>query len=237
VFLYRKARAEWEQQLKDLKHAAKEKAASVQQEQKEQHKQQQLKQQKQQRAPAAAEVSATLSATKKEPVLVVLRSDDQASGSNKKRKQRDLLAVNSALKSRVDVEVQVAGAEDSDEAEEGAGESDSEGGEGAVRDPRESSSRVSAALPVPAGKKRKVSGRSGLISSRSSRNFQTVDAKLAAVKRARPSSAEESGSGEQGGHRSGMFAADGPRSGSAGGGAAAKSIADVDRAMKGKRGR
>jgi hypothetical protein len=232
LFLYRKARAEWEQQLKDLKHAAKEKAASVQLLQQEQ-KQQQLLLRK---APAAAPSStASTTATKKEPVLSVLRSEEKASTGDKKRKRRELLAVNAALKSRVDVEVQVAGAEESDGAE--GGDSDGEGAEddGEVRDSRVSSAGAAAAPAVVAGKKRKVSGRSGLISSRSSRNFQTVDAKLAAVKRARLSSSEGEGSGDTSARRGGMFAADGPRSGSAGSGGVARSIADVDRAMKGGR--
>jgi hypothetical protein len=230
LFLYRKARADWEQQLKDLKYAAKEKAATAQLLQQEQ-KQQQLVQQK---APAAV-LAPEAAASRKEPVLSVLRSEDKASTGDKKRKRRELLAVNAALKSRVDVEVQVAGAEDSDGAGGRRGDSDQEDDDGEVRDARVSSAGVVTVPAVVPGKKRKVSGRSGFISSRSSRNFQTVDSKLAAVKRIRLSSSEAEGSGDTSVRRGGMFAADGPRSGSAGSGGAARSIADVDRAMKGGR--
>lgn len=215
--LYRAARREWEQQLKDLKLAAKLKASVS--------------------APVVVEASArrkveavaaegkveTTSATRPKAVTVVRQKGRLARGPS------------------VDVEVAVLGAEDSDEADDGSEGEAADGHNDAHTTELAEGRRVDDGITGKRGygealgtsgavKKRKVSSHSGNITSRSSKNHKAVDARLAAAKavgqaHAEALAAKNGGSGRNSGGGSGMF------------GASGRSIGEVDREMQAKKDR
>ena len=208
--LYRKARDEWEQQLKDLKLAAKMRAEASHVTAKEEQK---VKKELQKKERENKRKNSTEEENVPTPVvqakeLIVLRSEDKG-----KRKR-------STTTSNVDVEVQVFGGDDDHKEEEDAEEMD-ENLDGEVA--------TTATGGSTGAKKRKISKRSGLISSRSSRNFQNVADKLDAAKRARaevlPRGNTENYGGMFGASNKNFFGLEGT----------AKSISEVDRAMKRKR--
>lgn len=212
--LYRKARDEWEQQLKDLKLAAKMRAEASHVTAKEEQKvkKELQKKQRENKRKNSTEEEDVPTPVLQAKELIVLRSEEKG-----KRKR------STTTTSNVDVEVQVFGGDDDHEEEEDAKEMD-ENLDG------EAATTVTGGSNGSAGaKKRKISKRSGLISSRSSRNFQNVADKLDAAKRARaevlPRGNTENNGGMFGASNKNFFGLEGK----------AKSISEVDRAMKRKR--
>lgn len=256
MMLYRAAREEWEQQLRDLRLAAKVKAKQQQQQEKDHEKLQQQLQQLQQQQSVQPDLplgegtrdsnaSAGAGAVREVTSLKwTAASEGKGSASKKQRgSARKGVSVIAA-----DVEVVVAGA---DAIGDGS-DSDGDGGAGG----NDANSLASAeggdsVSDQPAGKRRKLSSR-GKVAARSNKHYKAVDAKLTAAKALRLQLTEGASTSVGHGKKSGMFAADvkavavaasagpsaskesaGGRGLAVGAGEKARSIAEVDRAMRG----
>jgi hypothetical protein len=254
MMLYRAAREEWEQQLRDLRLAAKVKAKQQQQEQQKGHRDQQ--QQSVRRVlpsgEGAGEASASAGASAI-PEVTSLKWTAASEGKSSSSKKQRGSASKSGSGIAADVEVVIAGADaigdDSD--------SDGDGGDGGNdANSLGSSEGGDSVSDQPAGKRRKVSSR-GKVAARSNKHYKAVDAKLAAAKALRLQLTEGASPAAGNGKKGGMFAADvkavavaasaalsASKEGAegrglvvVGAGEKARSIAEVDRAMRGGEGR
>mmetsp|Transcript_24317 Transcript_24317/g.48774 ORF Transcript_24317/g.48774 Transcript_24317/m.48774 type:complete len:436 (-) Transcript_24317:65-1372(-) len=228
MMLYRKARVAWEQQLKDLKYAAKLKATTEIA-----RKQEQRSNTKSTAPERSGNGGSVDEAKKKHQSLVVLRSggDDSSISENKKGKIGKILSSKDKSLSNCDVEIQVLGDNMGDCDDRGDRDDSGEDENGDCTEPLSVNSTEGELFT----KKRKISGRSGKISSRSSKNFAEVDHKLNAAKRARTLATAQTEKGcVKSSGLGGMFAYD-AIGGSASKSVAAKSIFEVDRALKASR--